>query len=70
MMPVTMVKVGETGSIKNIVGNDNTRRHLEHLGFVLGEDITVVAGIGGNLIVKVKDARVALSKAMANKIMV
>ncbi|MHC6179916.1 FeoA family protein [Clostridium sp. JNZ X4-2] len=69
-MPITMIKVGDTSSIKNIVGSDDTRRHLEHLGFVLGENITVVADITGNLIVNVKDARIALSKSMANKIIV
>ncbi|MDF2503747.1 FeoA family protein [Clostridium sp.] len=69
-MPITMIKVGETDSIKNITGNDDTRRHLEHLGFVIGENITVVSEIAGNLIVKVKDARIALSKSMANRIMV
>lgn len=70
MMPITMVKRGETGRIKDIVGNDNIRRHLEHLGFVTGENITVVAEISGNLIVNVKDSRIALSKSMANKILV
>lgn len=69
-MPITMIEVGETSSIKNITGNDDTRRHLEHLGFVIGENITVVSEIAGNLIVKVKDARIALSKSMANRIMV
>lgn len=69
-MPITMVKVGDTSSIKSIAGNDDTRRHLGHLGFVLGENITVVADITGNLIVNIKDSRIALSKAMANKIMV
>lgn len=70
MIPITMVKVGETGSIKNILGNDEVRRHLEHLGFVLGQDITVVAEISGDLILHVKDARIALNKSMAKRIMV
>ncbi len=70
VMPITMVKVGESGSIKGIRGNDDIRRHLEHLGFVLGESVTVVAEIAGNLIVKVKNARIALSKSMANRIVV
>lgn len=69
-MPITMVRVGESGSIKNITGNDNTRRHLENLGFVQGENVTVVAEIAGNMIVNIKDARIALNKAMANKIIV
>ncbi|WP_368491115.1 ferrous iron transport protein A [Clostridium sp. BJN0013] len=70
MIPITMIKVGETGSIKNILGNDDTRRHLEHLGFVLGEDVTVVAEIAGDIIVNVKDARIALNKSMAKRIIV
>lgn len=70
MMPVTMLKVGETNNIKIINGNDQIKRHLEHLGFVIGENITVVSEISGNLIVKVKDSRIALSKSMANRIMV
>lgn len=70
MMPITMTKSGETCSIKNIVGNDGTRRHLENLGFVPGENVTVVAEMAGNLIVNVKDSRIALSKSMANKILV
>lgn len=70
MMPITMTKVGETSSIKNILGNDDTRRHLEHLGFVLGENVTVVAEMYGNLIVNVKDARIALNKSMAKRIIV
>ena len=65
-----MTKVGETSSIKNIVGNDRTRRHLENLGFVLGENVTVVAEIAGNMIVNIKDARIAINKAMANRIIV
>ncbi|WP_347560957.1 FeoA family protein [Clostridium sp. JN-1] len=69
-MPLTMLRIGETNSIKNIVGNDNTKCHLEHLGFVAGEAVTVVAELAGNLIVNVKDARIALSKSMANRIMV
>lgn len=70
MMPITMTKSGETNNIKNIIGNDTTRRHLENLGFVPGAAITVVAEMAGNLIVNIKDSRVALSKSMANKILV
>lgn len=69
-MPITMVKVGETSSIKNVTGNDYTRKHLEHLGFVLGENVTVVAEISGNLIVNIKNSRIALNKSMANRILV
>lgn len=70
MIPITMVKVGETSSIKNILGNDDARRHLNHLGFVLGENVTVVAAMSGNIIVNIKDARIALNKSMAKRIMV
>lgn len=69
-MPITMIRAGETGSIKRIVGNDDTMRRLEHMGFVLGEEVTVVTEMAGNLIVSVKDTRVALSKSLANKIIV
>lgn len=69
-MPITLTKAGETSSIKNILGNDDTRRHLEHLGFVPGENVTVVAEIAGNLIVNIKDTRIAINKSMANRIIV
>ena len=69
-MPITMIKIGETNIIKKITGNVETKRHLEHLGFVVGGNVTVVNEMAGNLIVNVKDARIALSKAMANRIMV
>ncbi|AYD40869.1 ferrous iron transport protein A [Clostridium fermenticellae] len=69
-MPLTMLRIGEPNNIKNIVGNDSAKCHLEHLGFVTGETVTVVAELAGNLIVNVKDARIALSKSMANRIMV
>jgi len=69
-MPITMIKVGETNVIKRITGNDETKRHLEHLGFVIGGNVTVVNEMAGDLIVNVKDARIALSKSMANRIMV
>ena len=70
MMPLSMVKAGETNIIRKIGGKDETRRFLESLGFVMGGFITVVSEINGNLIVKVKDSRVAISKEMANKIMI
>lgn len=69
-MPLAMLKVGETNSIKNILGNDNTIGHLKNLGFVTGEKVTIVAQLAGNLIVNIKDSRVALSKSMANRIIV
>lgn len=69
-MPLTMTGRGETATVKQIRGKDETRRFLESLGFVEGGSVTVVSDMGGNLIVNVKDTRVALSKTMANKIMV
>jgi len=69
-MPLTMVKVGEFNTIKKVGGKEETRRFLENLGFVAGSIVTVVSVIGGNMIVNVKDSRVAIGKDMANKIMV
>lgn len=69
-MPLTMVRAGETKTVKTLRGRDEIRRFLESLGFVEGTDITIVSELGGNLIVNVKDTRIALSKSMAGKIMV
>ena len=69
-MPLTMVPTGEPNVIINIGGNEETRRFLENLGFVTGGMVTVVSEIGGNMIVNVKDSRVAIGKDMANKILV
>lgn len=70
MMPLSIQKPGEPAMIKKIGGKEKTRRYLENLGFVIGGSVTVVSEIGGNLIVNVKDSRVAIGKDMANKIMV
>ena len=70
MMPLTMVKQGEANVIKRVGGRDDTRRFLENLGFVAGSIVTVISETGGNIIVNVKDSRVAISKEMANKIMI
>ena len=70
MMPLSMVKPGETNTIKKVGGKEETRKFLENLGFVTGGEVTVVAEIEGNLIVNVKDSRVAIGKDMANRIMV
>ena len=70
MMPLSMVKEGEPNTILRVGGNEETRRFLENLGFVPGGVVTVVNEIGGNMIVNVKDSRVAIGKDMANKIMV
>ena len=69
-MPLTMLNTGETNTIKKVGGKEETRRFLENLGFVVGGNVTVVSDIGGNLIVNVKDSRVAIGRDMANKIIV
>jgi len=69
-MPLTMVKPGEPNVIKKVGGKEETRRFLENLGFVVGGLVTVVSEIGGNVIVNVKDSRVAIGKDMANKILI
>lgn len=70
MMPLTMLETGREMQIRKIGGKDETRRFLESLGFVMDGFVTVVSELNGNLIVKVKDSRVAISKEMANKIMI
>ena len=69
-MPLTMAKSGETVTVGRITGRDEVRQHLAELGFVVGSDVTVVSEAGGNVIVQVKDSRVALDRTMANRIMV
>ena len=69
-MPLTMVSTGEKNIIKKVSGKDETKKFLESLGFVVGGMVTVVSEVGGNLIVNVKDSRIAIGKDMANKIMV
>ena len=66
-MPLTMAKTGETVVIRKISGKDEVRQHLAELGFVVDNDVMVVSEIGGNLIVQVKDSRIALDKTMANR---
>lgn len=70
MMPLTMANAGEPNIIKKVGGKEETRKFLENLGFVIGGTVTVVSETGGNMIVNVKDSRVAIGKDMANKIMV
>lgn len=69
-MPLTMAKAGETVMIRRISGRDEVRQHLAELGFVVDSDVTVISVIGGNLIVQVKDSRIALDKTMANRIII
>lgn len=70
MMPLMMAETGKEMPIRKIGGKEETRRFLESLGFVVGGFVTVVSQTGGNLIVKVKDSRVAISREMASKIMI
>ena len=69
-MPLSMMKAGEPNVIKKVGGREDTRRFLENLGFVAGGIVTVVSQTAGNMIVNVKDSRVAIGKDMANKIIV
>lgn len=70
MMPLTLMSPGEDAIIQRIGGKTEVRQHLENLGFVVGGNVSVINTIGGNLIVNVKEARVAISREMAQKIMV
>ena len=69
-MPLTMFGAGTKGVIQKINGKEETRKFLESLGFVTGSAVSIVTEIGGNVIVDVKDSRVAIGRDMANKIMV
>ena len=69
-MPLTMLQTGESSLITHIGGKPETKLFLENLGFVVGSPVTVVSDIGGNLIVSVRDTRVAISQEMAKKIFV
>lgn len=70
MMPLTMANASEENIIKKVGGKEDTRRFLENLGFVAGAAVTVISQVEGNIIVNIKDSRVAIGKDMANKIMV
>lgn len=69
-MPLTLSNIGEENIIKKIGGKPEVKKHLENLGFVAGGNVTVITTMGGNVIVNVKEARVAISKEMAQKIMI
>lgn len=69
-MPLTMAKQGEINYIKKVGGKEETRKFLENLGFVTGGMVMIVSQMGGNMIVNVKDSRVAINKDMAGKIMI
>ena len=70
MMPLTLANVGEENIIKKVGGKPEIKKHLENLGFVAGGNVTVITVMGGNVIVNVKETRVAISKEMAQKIMI
>jgi ferrous iron transport protein A len=70
MMPLNMAKTGEENRIKRVGGNSETRKFLENLGFIPGGTVTVISQISGNIIVRVKDSRVAINREMASKIMI
>ena len=70
MMPLTMAPVGQASKIQRVGGNDETKRFLANLGFVVGSEVTVISAIGGNVIVNIKDSRVAINPDMARHIMV
>lgn len=69
-MPLSMARAGESNVIKKVGGKEETRLFLEKLGFVVGSTVTVVSEAAGNIIVNIKESRVAIGKDMANKIMV
>lgn len=70
MMPLTLANIGEQNLIKKVGGKPEIKKHLENLGFVAGGNVTVITTLGGNVIVNVKETRVAISKEMAQKIVV
>ncbi len=70
MLPLTFANLGEENIIKKIGGTPEVKKHLEDLGFVVGGNVTIINAIGGNVIVNVKESRIAISREMAQKIMV
>lgn len=70
MMPLALADIGEANTVKKIGGSPEVRKHLENLGFVVGSTVTVITALGGNVIVHVKETRVAINAEMAKKIMV
>lgn len=70
MLPLSMAGAGTTQIIARITGKDEVRRHLAELGLVVGEEVTVMNSLGGNLILQVKDSRIALDRALCTRIMV
>lgn len=69
-MPLTMVPLGETVTIHRITGRDEVRQHLAELGFAVNNTVTVISEVGGSLILRVKESRIALDRSLANRVMV
>ena len=70
MMPLALANIGDESIVRKVSGSPEVRKHLEDLGFVAGGPVTVVSALGGNIIVKVKESRIAISEEMARKIMI
>ena len=70
MMPLTLAKQGDANRIAKITGRDEVRQHLAELGFVVGARVTLLSRMGGNVIIKVKESRIALNEGMANRILI
>ena len=70
MMPLALADPGEENTIRRIGGSPEVKKHLEDLGFIVGDSVTVITSLNGNIIVKVKDARIAISEEMARRIMI
>ena len=69
-MPLTLLKAGESGTVKQITGKDDTKRFLESLGFTVGASVSVVSEIGGNMVLRIRDTRIALDRNMARRIVI
>lgn len=69
-MPISFLQIGDDGIIKKIVGKDDVQKHIQNMGFVIGEKITIVSKLGENMIVNIKGARVAIDAKMAKRILV
>ena len=70
MIPLDLADIGKENVIKKIGGSPDVKKHLEDLGFAAGGPVTVVSAMGGNVIVKVKESRIAISREMARRIMI
>lgn len=69
-MPLTLAEIGVVNTVRKVGGNGETRRFLENLGFIAGAEVAVLSAIGGNVIVNIKDSRIAINEGMARHIMI